>query len=74
MSKAFSGIDNCQNSIFLARLWFVRTRSDFKYKNPEISEFLTANAYKYKSKQQVKMKRRENEILKFEKHSSARRP
>ena len=50
--------------------------SDFKYKNPEISKFLTPNAYKYKTKQQakIKQKRKENEILKFEKHSSGRIP
>ena len=44
---------------FLTHLWSVRKLLLFDTQNPEISGFSTARAYKYKTKRQAKMKRRQ---------------
>ena len=46
-------------SIFITRLWSVRKPRLFNTYNPEISGFSTAHEYKYKTKRQTKIKRRQ---------------
>ena len=41
--------------MFFTRLWSVRKPLLFDTQNPEISEFSTAHAYKYKTKRQAEM-------------------
>ena len=49
-------------SIFFTRLWSVRKLMPFDTHNPEISGFSTTQAYKYKTKWQAKMKRRQKNV------------
>ena len=48
---------------FLHLLWSVGTVPISDTQNPEISRFSTAHAYKYKTKQQPKMKRRQKDDI-----------
>ena len=50
-------------SIFFTRLWSVRKLLLFDTHNPKISGFLTAQAYKYKTKWQSKMRRRQKKVV-----------
>ena len=49
-------------SIFFTRLWSVRKPLRFDTQNPEMSGFSTADAYKYKTKRQAKMKRNSRKV------------
>ena len=52
-------------SIFFTRLWSLRNPLLFHTQNPGISGFSTAHAYKYKTKRQAKMKRKQQKKMTF---------
>ena len=49
-------------SRFFTRLWSVRSALIFDTQNPEISRFLIAHAYKYKTKRQAKMNQKHRKM------------
>ena len=59
----YSALQNSTGFLkFFTRLWSVCKPLLFDTQNPEISgNFSAAHAYKYKTKQQAKMKRRQKE-------------